>query len=124
MTPDDADAGHSLACPFWIDTDAYTDRDRHLFVCGYEFHQLLHCIRNPGTGRLFTFHRENESRVRMACGRFGRECVIRHPPAALDPAGTWAFLTLDRLGDSRAWEPGSDWRDDEFGPPAGDTPGD
>ena len=33
----DNDRDYGLEMPFWIDTDAYTDRDREMFVAGVEF---------------------------------------------------------------------------------------
>ena len=81
-------------CPFWIDTDAYTDRDRDMFVAGYEFAAVLRAIREtPGEYRT-TIHRENESRVRMACARFGRRCEISPCEPEHDPDGTWSYLAI------------------------------
>lgn len=72
--PDDSD--YVMSCPFWIDTDSYTDRDRHMFVAGFEFATILRHIEEVDGPLETVIHRENESRVRMACGRFGRKCEI------------------------------------------------
>jgi hypothetical protein len=82
------------ALPFWTDTDAYTDRDRAMFTAGFEFAQLVWVLENK-PGQIDTvIHRENESRVRMACGRFGRSCIIEPCMTEFDPAGTWSYLTI------------------------------
>lgn len=53
-----------LACPFWIDTSGYSNRDRDMFVAGFEY-GLIYC--NLITGRAFSavFAAENFDRVRM-----------------------------------------------------------
>jgi len=64
--------------PFWIDTDAYSERDQDMFVAGYEFCQVVLVLEARGVEFRTTIHRENESRVRMAamyaqsssCGAF------------------------------------------------------
>lgn len=40
MPDDESDAEYALELPYWIDTDAYSDRDREMFVCGAEFTAL------------------------------------------------------------------------------------
>ncbi len=59
-----------LFCPFWIDTDSYTDRDREMFVCGVEFQMIYETIRDKRDWAQ-PIHTENESRVRMLCGKLG-----------------------------------------------------
>lgn len=93
MSEDDQqgeDAEYSCAMPFWIDTDAYTDRDRQMFTAGVEFQMVYQLLKNDWAGER-TIHRENESRVRMMCGKMKRKCQI-------DPCeghgDTWAFLTV------------------------------
>ncbi len=81
--------------PFWIDTDAYTDRDRHMFVYGFEFSTITNHIRFNDDELSTTIHRENESRVRLACGRFGRQCTIEPCEAKHDPDGTWSYLKIE-----------------------------
>lgn len=93
-TGDDDDLGWSLVCPFWIDTDAYTRRDQEMFCAGYEFAGVIHHVRHDPAPLSTTIHRENESRVRMACGRFGRSCSIDAVPSDLDPDGTWSSLEI------------------------------
>jgi hypothetical protein len=89
-----SDGGYALVCPFWIDTEAYTDRDRAMFVAGHEFAEVLRHIREDGRRFATTVHRENESRIRMACGRFGRRCAIEPVDPEQDPSGTWSYLTI------------------------------
>lgn len=88
------DADWNLISPFWIDTDAYSDRDRLLFCCGYEFADLLQVIRHHDEEYHAAIHRENESRIRLACGRFGRKCVIDPCQLSHDPDGSWSYLTI------------------------------
>lgn len=88
---------YHLMCPFWIDTDAYTDRDRLMFVAGYEFHLVLRHIRTDSGTLSTTIHRENESRIRMACGRFERVCKIDPCEPEHDPDGTWSYLEIGPL---------------------------
>jgi hypothetical protein len=99
MADDHDDAAQDSAefssyCPFWIDTDAYSDRDRAMFVAGYEFAIVLAHIERDADEFSTTIHRENESRIRMACGRFGRRCEIEQCSDEHDPAGTWSFLRI------------------------------
>lgn len=64
--------------PFWIDTDAYTDRDRLMFVCGAEF-QFIYELAKSGCGVNQCIHTENESRIRMMCGKLGLQVkMTRH----------------------------------------------
>jgi hypothetical protein len=75
--PDDHEHGDefSLVTPFWIDTDGYSDRDRLMFSCGVEFQMTRELL---ATGDHFSrpIHAENESRLRMLCGRAGRTFEI------------------------------------------------
>lgn len=93
MSEEDRDFG--LVCPFWIDTGAYSDRDREMFVCGYEFAELLRHIRHDAGELKTTVHRENESRIRLACARFGRTCTTAICEQEHDPEGTWSYLTIE-----------------------------
>lgn len=56
--------------PFWIDTDAYSPRDRDMFVCGIEFQMVYQAILEKRDWDQ-CIHTENESRVRMMCGKLG-----------------------------------------------------
>ncbi len=82
---------YSIVCPFWIDTDGYTDRDRLMFVCGVEFEMLCRLLSNWSGSR--PIHRENESRVRMLCGRLGIQCTIE-PHQDYDGCETWSELKV------------------------------
>jgi hypothetical protein len=96
-TTDDAEdnaPGYGLIYPFWVDTDAYSDRDRAMFAAGFEFATILRHARFEAGPLATIIHRENESRVRMACGRSGRRCAIRPVEDAADPDGTWSYLTI------------------------------
>lgn len=81
----------SLECPFWIDTDGYTDRDREMFVAGYEFSLIVRKLCEDDAPFTQPIHRENESRIRMACAKFERKCDIE---ACDDRDGTWSFLKV------------------------------
>jgi hypothetical protein len=100
LRPDDPEAapedgaGYALVCPYWVDTDAYSDRDRLMFACGAEFTIVLGHVRDSKDTLSRTIHRENESRVRMMCGRFGRSCKITPCGEDVDPAGSWSYLEV------------------------------
>ncbi len=87
---------NALFCPFWIDTAGYTDRDREMFVCGYEFCAILGHITTHAEGLTVLIHRENESRLRMLCGRFKRTCNIEQCSEEHDPDGTWSVLKIGK----------------------------
>lgn len=89
-----SDHDFELVCPFWIDTDAYSPRDQLMFVAGYEFAILLRHIREEDGELLTTIHRENESRTRMACARFGRQCEMTTCELEHDPHGSWSYLKI------------------------------
>ena len=91
MNDDDTEGHKEYQCamPFWIDTDAYTDRDREMFVCGYEFHSIYNNLRD-GLPVSQPIHRENESRVRMMCGKLGVHCTITQD----DKYGDWSHLEV------------------------------
>jgi hypothetical protein len=95
--------GFGLVCSFWIDTDGYSDRDRQMFTAGFEFADLLSHVQCDPSPLSKTIHRENESRVRMMCSRFGRPCEITPCETEHDPAGTWSYLSIGpaRLSDAR-----------------------
>ena len=63
-----ADANYGLLISFWIDTDAYSDRDRDMFTCGVEFHMVYRAIKEK-RGWCQCIRTENESRVRMLCAK-------------------------------------------------------
>ena len=84
---DSSDFG--LVMPFFIDTDGYSDRDRLMFVCGVEF-QMVYEAAKAGRGWNQAIHTENESRVRMMCGKLGLPCkVTRH-------CDTWSELEIPK----------------------------
>lgn len=72
----DQPANYECEMPFWIDTNAYTDRDRLMFVAGSEFTMIYDLLKSGWRGTR-VLHRENESRVRMMCGRLGLKCTVR-----------------------------------------------
>lgn len=77
-----------LVTPFWIDTDAYTDRDRQMFVCGVEFEMVRQLLEAGCWQHQRTIHTENESRIRMLCGRYPVMVAIDRS----DVEG-WSFLS-------------------------------
>lgn len=83
---------YGLAMPFWIDTDAYTERDRAMFVAGVEFEMVHSLIKGGWTGER-PICRENESRIRMMCGRLGVRCDIV-PGEGFDGCEHWSYLTV------------------------------
>ncbi len=58
--PDD----YELVTKFWIDTDGYSDRDREMFVCGFEFADVLGAV-EVAVDIDRPVHTENEDRIRM-----------------------------------------------------------
>jgi len=85
-----------LEMPFWIDTDGYTDRDREMFCCGYEFRQI-HSQAVLGLEVKRPIHRDNESRVRMMCGKLGRKCEIT-PHEGYEGCEAWSDLHIHAEG--------------------------
>lgn len=83
-------AEFGLAMPFWIDTDAYTDRDRDMFVAGVEF-QMVTTLLKSGWHGSRPIHPENESRLRMAAGRLNRKVIIER----CVEDDSWSYLTTD-----------------------------
>jgi hypothetical protein len=95
VTDESQEGGFSLKLPFWIDTDAYSERDQHFFCFGFEYAVICRHIEYDDSPLSTVIHRENESRVRMACGRLGRRCKIEACEPKDDPAGTWSYLEIE-----------------------------
>lgn len=87
MADEPGDAEYGLVMPFWLDTDAYTARDRLMFCAGYEFQTIYAALQKPEGFRM-TIHRENESRARMCAGALGRRVEI----APLEDFDEWSDL--------------------------------
>jgi hypothetical protein len=81
---------YALIMPFWTDTDAYTARDRDMFAAGVEFQTVYQRLTESDEPAVAMIHRENESRIRMMCGRLGRRCTMT--PQAGD---TWTLLEVE-----------------------------
>lgn len=79
-----------LVMPFWMDTDAYTARDRDMFTAGYEFCMVYELLQGGWRGNR-PIHRENESRIRMMCGKLGVPCEIRQHEG-YEGCETWSNL--------------------------------
>lgn len=91
------DEEFSLVIPFWIDTDAYSDRDREMFVCGVEFQMVYEAIRS-GRGWHQAIHNENTSRIRMMCGKL-------NVPHLMEPyCDTWTNLWIPAASDGQSDE--------------------
>ena len=77
---------YEILMPFWIDTEAYSDRDKEMFVCGVEFEMLRQELTKPKTV-LRTIHIENSSRARMMAHKLGRQAVV-------EPSGVegWSYF--------------------------------
>jgi hypothetical protein len=82
----------NLLCPFWIDTEGYSDRDRLMFCCGFEFQQFFEKLKTNDPFELL-IHRENETRMRLTCARYKRQYLISHDEEK-DPNQEWAFLKV------------------------------
>lgn len=84
-----AEGQFNLFIPFVIDGEGYSDRDRSMFVAGYEFCQIRTFLgANPGEPLSRPIHSENADRVRVLCNRFGRVCKIER----IDD--TWSQLDI------------------------------
>lgn len=81
---------YELATPFFIDTDGYTARDREMFCAGFEFAEIRRRMIDFDCFEPMWIQPENESRVRMLCGRHGYTCNI--VPA--ETPNSMCFLTL------------------------------
>lgn len=85
--------GYGMVMPFVIDGEGYSDRDRAMFVLGYEFCQLhVFLEENPGEGISKPVHLENEDRIRVLCGRLERA----HWFSRMDR--TWSQLEISPIG--------------------------
>lgn len=85
----------SLLQSFHIDTEGYTDRDREMFICGYEFATIYETMKKKSSEEVgMMIHRDNESRVRMMAGKMGRIAEIVPCNTIQDPDGTWSYLVI------------------------------
>ncbi len=82
-----------LKMPFWID-EGYTKEQQTWFAYGYEFAHAVFMIEHVPDANEITIHRENESRCRLACGHFGRQCQIEHYTRDQDPSGLFSVLKI------------------------------
>lgn len=75
--PSEPESQFIISIPFLIDGEAYTGRDRDMFVAGYEFCQLRTLLHDkPDEPIQKMIHTENDDRLRVLCHRFGRKCEI------------------------------------------------
>lgn len=94
------DDDYGLVQSFFIDTDAYSVRDRDMFVCGYEFAMVLD-MADCGTLESRPIHRENESRLRMALGK-RRIAHKLTPHTGYEGCETWSQLIIPTPTTGRA----------------------
>lgn len=67
---DEGSVEYGFIQSFFIDTDGYTDRDREMFVCGWEFCEIYYAAKSGNlTSR--TINSENSSRVRIMLSKKG-----------------------------------------------------
>ena len=83
---------YGLVQSFFIDTDAYSNRDRNMFVAGFEFDHVLDLVDRGWHGER-PIHRENESRLRMALGRRKVSFTIA-PHDGYEGCETWSQLIV------------------------------
>lgn len=81
---------YGLVMPFWIDTPAYSQRDKEMFVCGVEFQMVCDQFRDGWHGTR-PIHRENESRLRMAANKLGRRVIVSQHEG-YEGCETWSQL--------------------------------
>lgn len=86
------DGDYRLELSFYTDTEAYSDRDRLMFTAGFEFCLVVSLVESGWRGTR-PVHRENESRLRMALGRLGRDVTLR-PHDGYAGCETWSDLTV------------------------------
>lgn len=79
--------------PFWIDTEAYSDRDRLMFVAGVEFEMVSRLLEEGWTGTR-PIHRENESRVRMMAAKMKIPGVHIRQHEGYEGCETWSDLEV------------------------------
>lgn len=80
---------YDLILSFYIDTDGYDKRDRDMFTAGVEY-QMVYEQLMSGEAFARPIHRENESRIRMMCGKNGRYCETR----SIDGYDEWSELKV------------------------------
>lgn len=79
--------------PFLIDGPEYSDRDREMFVLGYEFCHVVRAARSVrDRDSRMTIHVANSGRARMACDAAARDCRVE----LLDGEGGWCELVIPR----------------------------
>ncbi len=94
------ETNYESVIPFWIDVDAYSDRDRLMFTCGAEYWRVWQLLILGFVGDKM-IHRENESRVRMMCGQLGVKCDITSDEG-YDGCECWSTLTIK---ENKRWQP-------------------
>lgn len=67
---------YQLLCPFWIDTEGYSDRDRIMFCAGHEFANIIKQLNYNKKIYQAYILKENESRIRLAANHFNRLVII------------------------------------------------
>jgi hypothetical protein len=79
--------------PFY--TEGYSEREEEMFALGYEYATVIQHIRFVDGPLHTTVHRENSSRIRMACGKFKRRCTVEPCSPKDDPGELYATLTIE-----------------------------
>lgn len=101
---DDHEHEYGLVQSFYIDTAAYTQRDREMFTAGVEFGMIRRLFQDVKYARLTnptagmqsqTICRENESRIRMMAGQMGIKVKIEACERKHDPDDHWAYMTVE-----------------------------
>src|SRR5690242_16551768 len=87
------DAEYGLVMPFWIDTDGYSDRDRLMFCAGVEFEMVRQQLKSGWRG-MRLIHRENESRLRLMCGKLGVRCSVSQH-SGYEGCDVWSDMTVE-----------------------------
>lgn len=79
--------------PFGIDGPEYTDRDREMFVLGFEYRQIQEYVRRyPNGPVLFCVHEGNADRVRRECEWALIRCEVQPVPEFSEPG--WVRVVL------------------------------
>ena len=80
---------YHIEMPYWIDGPAYSDRDRDMFVNGAEFQMIYEIVKRQKWWE-GNIHKDNESRIKMMCGKLNLKCEI----TSIDGYDEWSYCLI------------------------------
>jgi hypothetical protein len=89
----DGTGSYSLIHSFYTDADVYSDRDRSMFVAGFEAAGVAHAMRENPEPFAMTIHSENTSRLSMIGKELGRRCEV----VPLAPEDGWWEIRVEAM---------------------------